>query len=231
MNRLSIALVINLVSLVSVAPSLAEGDNKSSSMAPSGNLCNKKGVFLSPTNEMDGRLFWSCSGSNSKTCAEVAFSVTKAGQINNVKLARSSGDKQFDAECIEAICSGAASTTTSKLHPASVVFGGAEGCTPMYDGSDVKEYLRSHPQPQNKDQAFVVVHRIPLSVLQRFPKYFHVPELLNPENLIEIIVGSKDSASPALISLYSGWGELFSKPNVSKDDIIQKSKTLSKKIE
>jgi hypothetical protein len=188
------------------------------------------------------------SWSSSRPCIGgppgIRFLVGDDGKVYDPEMMRYSGDDQYDAECLEAICGlspiAKADTdinTTARIEHFFEEFPVKEGLQPSYDGSDVNEYLRTHPQPAAKHDAFVVVHRIPLSVLDRYPGMFTKEELQSQSNLMEIPVGYGDNRPDkqgirvvvphyviGIANLYAFWGQLFKNPHVTKDEIRQWAK-------
>lgn len=178
---------------------------------------------------------WS-SSCKSKTPVLIACSIADDGKIYEPSIMTPSGNDQFDAECLEALCSLSPVTqnrgnSTTNLQHCEFSFGAAAGDTlfrptATYDGTDVRDYLRTHPQPSD-GKAFVVVHRIPLSVLSRYPKLFTKEELSRSSNLIEITYW-KNEAKPqyvqAIGNLYAYWNPVFGKANQSKEEIIDWAK-------
>jgi len=174
----------------------------------------------------------------------IKFFIGDDGKIYEPEMIRYSADDQYDAECLEAICSLSPIRTTenyvnstARLEHFSEQFGVKEGLQPSYDGADVNQYLKTHLQPETKHDAFVVVHRIPLSVLTRYPGMFTKEELQSQDNLMEIQVGFGDNQADrqgirdcaphyvvAIANLYAFWDQLFKNPDVTKEEILQWAK-------
>jgi TonB C terminal len=184
------------------------------------------------------------------TYAEIKFGVGNDGKIYEPEIVRYSGNDQYDAECLEAVCGVSPVRPAPKKQSAWLEFeyvkfvkgplAGSQFVQPGYDGTDIKRYLAHHPHPTSKDpsDAFVLVHRIPLNVLERYPGMFTKEELLNPENLFEIPVGvglsepdseGKRSKAPYFVrsigNLAAFWTSIFVEPNVTKQTIIETAKS------
>jgi len=99
-------------------------------------------------------------------------------------------------------------------------------CKPQFDGADVREYLKTHPEPADSKNSFVLVHKIPISLLIRHPDMFRKEELLNPSNLVEIRAKSGLGFVSKIANFYAKWGDLLKDPNVSKDLILQFAKQM-----
>jgi hypothetical protein len=181
------------------------------------------------------------SWSSSRVCRGsyplVKFMVADDGKIYDPELVCYSADNQYDAECLEAICSlspfAPIEDFESRIEHFTQEFGASEGLQPTYDGSDINVYLRTHLQPKDPFDAFVVVHKIPLTVLERYPGMFTKGELQSQNNLIEIPVGYGDNKAnnqgrkiaphyvSVIANLYAFWGQLFRNQNVTKEEIMQ----------
>lgn len=203
-------------------------------------LCIGLRGVTSPTElEVKKKLAQSWSSSkNASSKASVQFAVGDDGKIYEPEIIHSSGDDQFDAECLEAVCS------MSPLNPRQNITAqmthfiknfGPKGDSDLqkshYVGTDVQQYLRTHQQSSDSAIPFVLVHKIPLSVLWRYPKYFTQAELINPGNLLELKVRDDPNhrTSPAQFlsteaNLYAYWDCLFKQPKVTKTDIVQYAK-------
>jgi hypothetical protein len=185
------------------------------------------------------RLDWSCSSPISDKHTEIRFFTADDGKIYNPEIGHYSGDDQHDAECLEAVC-GMSPVLSQSYNPIAklqnwiIPFGEKYGLIPKYDGKDVIDYRASQPQPAEPDERFIVVHKIPLDVLNRYPQFFSKDDLLSTKNLIEIRIEhpaeppDKDGQKPIqpayvqrVGNLYAAWGELFKKQGVTKKDILE----------
>lgn len=180
---------------------------------------------------------------------EITFGVADDGKIYNPEILRYTGDCQFDAECLEAVSCISPVLAPNKgdafLDKRIVFFRTKESkerrwldVSKSYDGADIREYLKTHPQPDNIFKAFVVVHRIPLDVLNRYPGMFTKDELMNVHNLVEIPTGVgrrsfdnklKTWGNPlwfchAIPNLYSHWSTFLSNPKITKEKILDFAK-------
>jgi hypothetical protein len=234
-KKVTLSLAILVATICLIQPSRAEAQYIESAASKE----VKKGLASS----------WSCSRPCTGCYTEITFAIGDDGKIYEPNIIRFSQDDQYVAECLEAVCG------LTPIHPKPFSFtlhcehpikkfrwpSGGRGwdddndCpTPAYDGSDVKEYLTTHPQPTDPDEAFIVIHKIPLSVLTRYPGFFTKEELLNPKNLLEIKAGLRKnnrteqdghrfvqpSYAEAIGNLYASWGELFKDPNVTRQNIL-----------
>lgn len=185
---------------------------------------------------------WDCSDPNADNLTEVSFAIADDGKIYDSTITRWSKNEQFNAECLEAVCS-LSPVTPSNSHNGFLEHRTIRFCKnaqepriePRYDASDVKEYLRNHPEPQNTLEKFVVVHKIPLDVLRRYPGLFTREELFSSENLIEIKgnVGrdlpnseGQRQGNPQFVGtighLYAFWSDFFAEnPKATKEQIIE----------
>lgn len=190
---------------------------------------------------------WSSSRPLLGSPTEITFVIADDGKIYEPRITRFSQDDQYVAECLEAVCG--LSPVHSKpsfgpyLEHFTEVFGYKRNdfggrfdsfLKPAFDGSDVKEYLNTHPQPKNADEAFVLIHKIPLSVLIRYPGLFTKDELLSQSNLMEIKIrkwpgeeadqnGQRRSAPSyvdAIAYRYAYWGDFFRNPNLTRLSIL-----------
>ncbi len=113
-------------------------------------------------------------------------------------------------------------------------FGVRSDLKPRYEGTDVNRYLVAHPQPMEISYAldqipFVLIHRIPLTVLTRYPGMFAESELVTTNNLLKVSVyntsGKCIEIQPVhlhrIADFYADWNEIFKQPNVTKAQILE----------
>lgn len=147
--------------------------------------------------------YWN-SSRKAPSWTQIDFVVADDGKMYEPLIAHSSSDDQYDAECLEAVCaafpisSTECEAGTTKLKHFFESFG--MQChqamyLPAYDGREIRTYLDHHQQPQSTEDAFVVVHKIPVCVLDRYPGLFSKNELLSESNLIRIRIGHADPAA------------------------------------
>lgn len=190
--------------------------------------------------EIDRRLHSDWHASRSCTRAtSIEFDVTEDGKVQKPFISMYSGDDQFDAECLEAVC-GLSPLNVQRNQTAKFVhivrqFG--EQGEPSFgrglEASDIKGYLQNNFQPR-----IVVVHRIPLSVLRRYPDFFKESELVNQNNLLEIKAETDPPADrwinrsyvSSITNLYSYWNILFAQKNVTRQAILNYSKGAERAI-
>ncbi len=187
---------------------------------------------------------WSSSRKVAGKYTDVSFGIADDGKIYEPVVRVFSCDDQYDAECVEAICSMSPIVPPPNYHSAFLdhyvfKFGSESDLKPRYDGSDVSSYLVANPQPKEISYAlgnvpFVVVHKIPLTVLTRYPGVFTEKELISPNNLIKIAfkpLDHKDNEfQPMYVrriaDLYAGWNEIFKQSNVTKSKILDWTKNI-----
>jgi hypothetical protein len=140
-----------------------------------------------------------CSAPNEKDYTEVSFAVADDGKIYEPEITHFTGNDQHDVECLEALCGlspleARPNSVNFLLEHLSMRFGKDQVNSyilPGYDGADIRQYLKDHPQVPKPSQAFVVIHKIPLFVLSRYPGLFTKEEILNPNNLTEVKVDAQ----------------------------------------
>lgn len=168
---------------------------------------------------------WDCSDSTRSKTAKFTFYINAYDEAVSVSVTESSNDDQYDAECAEAVISHKPLREllpnvhyANGLRPAEVVFSSA----PKYAGEDIKKYRQKRVLSKNT----VIVHVIPLSVLQLFPGLFKPEELLTESNLREIPATRFDIGIPEtgflkeLTRMYAGLGKLYEKKNLTRIDVF-----------
>jgi len=183
---------------------------------------------------------WDSSEPKSDDTPMVSVGIGVDGRLYNAVMDRYSANEQFNAECLEAVCGASPVTPTGfhsgNLEPATLRFSAKEN-PPRFEGQDIKDYLSKHPQPEGEMSKFVVVHKIPLDVLRRYPGLFSEKELLSESNLQEIHIGitspvDKDGNrrnKPTYIDLINNhfgfWADLFLKnPRITRHEILEEAK-------
>lgn len=183
---------------------------------------------------------WSSSRSCPKgRIVSITCAIPDDGKIYEAEFSNSSGDDQFDAECFEAVCSQTALHPTQggwniRIRRPTFDFGKKDSWfvpVPKFDGRDVKQCLR-WKQSQYPGLSFVLIHRIPLSVLSRYPGLFAEDELVNPENLIEIPFRPEDwdlnhipvPYAQAIDCFYAHWSQLFKREKVTREEVLDWAK-------
>lgn len=146
---------------------------------------------------------YSCSVPLRDDFTELSFAVGDDGVIYDPEILHSSNNDQHDAECLEALCGlsplnvkpGKVGMTLDHM---SFRFGKDQlnsYVSPTYLGPDVREYWQTHQKPSNPTEAVVLVHKIPLFILVRYPSLFSKDELLSASNLVSLKVGHKGTYS------------------------------------
>lgn len=185
--------------------------------------------------------YWD-SSREAKTWLTIEFIVADDGKLYEPLISHYSGDDQYDAECIEAVCAsfpvssiecGAGSVSLKHFFESFGKECHQSMYKPSYDGADIRDYLRSHPQPTDPQERFVVTHKVPLSVMDRYPGLFSKDELLSKENLVQMRVGNPDLPdkdgqrgrtmyASRIPVYYSYFEHLFKEnSNVTRDAILQ----------
>lgn len=178
---------------------------------------------------------------SSRTCptqTTIEFSVGDDGKIYEPTI-DCSGDDQFDAECLEAVCSLSPLTSPSQNESANMLHFvkhfGEKGDIDLRRGIEdkvIQQYLQAHPQPADPNSRFVVVHKIPLSVLWRYPGSFREIDLTSQSNLMAIKIGDppKDRLLPphyvsAIANMYASYHRLFKQfpDKIDKHLIVEQS--------
>ncbi len=187
---------------------------------------------------------WSSSKKIADKYTQISFGIADDGKIYNPIVTVFSDDDQYDAECLEAICSMSPIVPPPRFHGGfldgyTFDFGIRSDLKPKYDGKDVKRYLVANPQPKEISYAldkvpFVLVHKIPLTVLTRYPGMFTEDELITPNNLIKFsaapVSGKNVDIQPVqlrnIADLYGGWNEVFKQHDVTKSKILDWSNNI-----
>lgn len=146
--------------------------------------------------------YWD-SSRDTKSWVTIEFVMADDGKLYEPRISHYSGDDQYDAECLEAICASLP-LALEECESGSIMlkhfienFGKESPLTKYmytaaYNGHDIKRFLANNPQPTDPQERFVVTHKIPLSVLDRYPGLFSREELFSAENLMKMSVGNPD---------------------------------------
>jgi hypothetical protein len=181
------------------------------------------------------------SSKTSPGFTEIEFSVGDDGKIYEPAITHYSSDDQFDAECLEAICSLSPlsqnpGNETGFLEHHKIRFGDGSCLKPSFDGAEgIKGYATENPSTLH--HRYILVHRIPLIVLTRYPGLFTKDELLATSNLIRFPVGEGFQGKPTsgqwetapgyiiqVSNIYSLWAQLFHKDKLTRQEIENYSK-------
>ncbi|MBS1999656.1 MAG: hypothetical protein JSS86_25210 [Cyanobacteria bacterium SZAS LIN-2] len=188
---------------------------------------------------------WHSSQAIDKGYVSIECDVADDGKIYNPVITRFSGNDQYDAECFEALCglsplrNGPNEINLSSDHVMET-FGITipESITPKLSAADIKAYLEGHPAQSTK----VVVHKIPLFMLSRYPTMLKAEDISNPKNLIEIDFkpDSIDSAGRRLsqpdyvyaIRCINGWWtkRLCDSGPITRESILQHAEGVSPRL-
>ena len=160
------------------------------------------------------------------------------GFLYLVKIDKSSGDPQFDFDCLQSILGAACfkeddtgAGQNLKLFTQSFDSDLADVRNGQFDGA--AKFLADHP---DKKEGYLLFYKIPLDVLNRFPGLFTEKELLDATNIGTIRNEDKSSkrivtplALASLAGIYSGkWIAFFVKhPNASKQEILDVASRIS----
>lgn len=160
---------------------------------------------------------------------DITVSGTANGQLYDVGLNESSGDRQLDADCLQAVmgasCLSPINIRIEEIEHFSIHFD-SKTKAGYLNNNGISKYFTQHPEYKRN---YVAFYRIPLTVLKRYPGIFTEEELFDESNigLIEAI----DLRNPELPSwvtdrlrfLYQGnWVPFFlSHPSATKKEIIE----------
>jgi len=177
-----------------------------------------------------------CSSRESPTDlgTAICFTVGDDGKIYEPSIQGSSSDPQFDAECLEAVCSlsplAKRENETGDLGHLSIQLGRKGAAVPIhpaFSGAETLKFIKS--LNLGEDDHFVVVHKIPLFVLTRYPGMFSKDELLNQKNFVTMRF-DKDAKTPEYVKkisdFYAQWSALFSQDSVTKEQILHRAKNI-----
>lgn len=156
----------------------------------------------------------------------ISARIVDDGKLYDVKVQTSSGDAQLDADCVQAVM-GASASGVSRI---------GEGCSkeihfrfesianPLQGSNGISRYFDAHPSDKKNHIAF---YRIPIDVLNRYPKLFTKDELLTDGNVGIITVYSDTPGLPwwgvdRLREVYQvTWTKFFlSHPSATKQQIL-----------
>jgi hypothetical protein len=188
--------------------------------------------------------------SSSRKCKEgpglsIQCSIPDDGKIYEPQITYSTGDDQYDAECLEAVCAQSPvpvreqNWTATMRHPV-VAFGSSLSMfipKPRFSGAEINLYLSAKPAPKGSDVvSFVLIHKIPVSILNRYPGLFEESEILNPANLMEVPFRPEDWNLNHLIvpyvqpisCFYACWSQFFRNEKVTRDEVFEWAKQAEK---
>lgn len=158
----------------------------------------------------------------------VKVSATANGQLYDVCIERTSGDRQLDADCLQAVMGASRSCpikiSVEELDHFSIKFGSKTPVGHTHDG--ISRYFAKHPEYQ-KD--WIAFYRVPLDVLKRYPGLFTEQELLDESNIGLIEAIDRDNpklpnwVSERLKFLYQHlWVPFFvSHPSVTREQVLE----------
>jgi hypothetical protein len=149
------------------------------------------------------------------------------GFLYLVRIDKSSGDAQFDFDCLQAVLGAACFSEDNSagiLNRYIQSFDSKKAITRTGQLEGINRFFTDHPN-DTKDQT-LTYYKIPLDVLKRFPGLFSEQELLDTSNIGTITNESTNrvgqSALEKLVNVYSGiWIPFFVKhPNATKQEIF-----------
>ena len=232
------AIAISLTALTAALPSPVSAGDGLPFRITGENVCHAY-CAMSPSIEDFNRRIQT-SWCNSPACSsgygtEIVFNIHDDGMIYNPVVGCSSLDPQYDAECLEAVCSLSPLTpfhnNSGKLQVGYGHFGRQNdpyAAEPAF-ASDAARKLLFNATDLKKGKALVVVHKIPLEVLTKYPGMFDKAYLLSDQNLL-VITYDKESTPPAYVKkisdLYTQWGVFLRKKSITKEQILEKAKTI-----
>lgn len=112
----------------------------------------------------------------------ITISGNAEGKLYDVEIEKSSGDRQLDADCLQAVmgtsCSCRLDICPEDLDHFTCKF---DSKTPIGHKEDaISKYFSKHPKKKND---YIAFYRIPLDVLKRYPGLFLKSELLEESNI------------------------------------------------
>ena len=145
--------------------------------------------------------------------------VADDGQIYNVRLTKSSGDRQLDSETLEYLLTVGPlpprppATRDGKLLDLEIMEPVQSLPAPRL-AKETVEFFELHPDLVGKK---VVLHRIPLAVLFKYPNLFRNEELESQDNLRAV-----NSDAPNIELVLSAWSNFFNQhKNPTKENILE----------
>lgn len=118
----------------------------------------------------------------SRVCA-LSGKIVREGKIYDVTIKESSGDAQFDADCLQALLGAFPSEPIAAVDDGklwSQDFSFSSQTKSVHKRSGIADYFNAHP---NEKQKFIAFYRIPIDVLNRYPGLFTEDELQNDDNV------------------------------------------------
>lgn len=142
----------------------------------------------------------------------------------NLSIIQSSGNAQFDAECLEAVLSSTRTDSNSMtLYGVWIL---------SHDLPNARQ-LRIQRNIENQ----ITIFRVPVSVLRRYPGIFSEEELLNKDNLRPLhnqasrkTTELTQSQIDEISAYFSQWNEFFKQtPTATKAQILSEANLLEEK--
>lgn len=169
---------------------------------------------------------------NDQRVATVKCEMGGDGALYDVEISQSSGDNQFDLECLESVLGADyfyGKHDFRKLIPLSITF--TKNSETDHANSPVQTYFEKNVD--QKQEGCLAVYKIPVDVLSRYPGVFTESEILSSSNLLI----AKDSWNiqakeqyPWLRGIYRTiWSPFFLQhPKATKEEILAQAALLPK---
>jgi len=153
-----------------------------------------------------------------KSFVEIRGIVKPHEYPTNVSISQSSGNAQFDANCLQAVLG----TRRSDTNPLT-----------LHGQWFFSENTESGFKYDFKPDSAVTVFKIPISVTQKYPNLFTVEELLSEKNQLKL---ADDGSNPSKLSLsqvqqmtarFDQWNSFFKhNPHATRASILSKASSL-----
>jgi hypothetical protein len=181
--------------------------------------------------EFQRRVLNSWYPSNEKLEATVKCILGGDGLLYDIEISSSSGDNQFDVECLEAVLGADyfyQGLSSRRLVPLSVTFRAAEH---KQFGRTTENYFKRNPE--QKGEGCLAIYHIPTNILKRYPGLFTEKELLDDSNLYLVKDAANHNENPQyhwLKDLYKNfWTTFFQQhPKATKDEVLAQAAMITR---
>lgn len=175
-------------------------------------------------NKFPSLLYW-CPSKSINGKIELEGGIGRDGRIYNLQLVGNGEDPQSNAECVEAISSAAPFPNVpdgrGKLFSIGYTFDDKQ--TYFRKALEIDKFFLEHLADKKNS---VLIHRIPVSVLKKFPNTFEEKQIFSGENLVAVKFTSEQLAISnrcyldPISAFYTKWTDFFlSHKQVSAKDI------------
>lgn len=181
--------------------------------------------------EINESIIW-CRSKIALSRIGIKGGLARDGLIYNIELHKPCNDPQLNAECLEALA------TVAPVHPRTewdgktytVIKYFEPSEKPFRDAPEIEKYLAAHSDLRGHS---VVIHKIPVCILQRRPKLFTENEIFSPSNCISLAVNAEaarenlDQYPDRIINYYGQWTAFFQNfPKATREEILDFEKGL-----